>query len=145
MAGVKPSSSSSSAAVYSSHPRSVDIPLFDEEDYEDWVMPRIVASLMANYEANMGKVSKKLWRDLLMASFEMQAQNMMYSDPEKFVWDWEPVKKQKKKSVSFFQDVPYKHSEETGEVFEGPISSHKTYEKEAGEHLPVFVNPELSA
>lgn len=135
--------SSSSAAVYSSHPRSVDIPLFDEDNYEEWVMPRIVASLMANYESNMGKVTKKMWRDLLMATFEIQAQKMLYSDPEKFIWIWEPVKK--KKSVSFFQDVPYKHSEKTGEIFEGPISSHTTYENETGEHLPVFVNPELSA
>lgn len=54
-------------------------------------------------------------------------------------------KKQKpKKSVSFLVDVPYKHSAE-GEVFEGPISSQLTFEKEPGEEKEVFVNPERSA
>jgi hypothetical protein len=51
----------------------------------------------------------------------------------------------KKKNVSFFQDVPYKHSDRTGEVFEGPVTSQLTYEKEKGEDTLVFVNPEYSA
>ena len=50
----------------------------------------------------------------------------------------------KKKNVSFLEDVPYKHSERTGEIFEGPVSSQLHFEKEAGEDRLVFVNPERS-
>lgn len=54
-----------------------------------------------------------------------------------------PKKKKAKKSVSFLVDVPYKHSA-SGEVFEGPIWSQLTFEKEKGEDKEVFVNPERS-
>jgi hypothetical protein len=47
-----------------------------------------------------------------------------------------------KGNVRWFTDIPYKHNE-AGEVFEGPVSSQLTYQKEPGEDKPVFVNPEL--
>ena len=138
-AGLKSRSLSSDA--HSSYTRSANIPLFDEEDYDNWVIPRIAANLMASYEAFVGKVPNGMWRDLLIAKLEMQAHDLVHPNMNKL--NWEPVTKTKKKSVKFFQDVPYKHSKKTGEIFEGPISSQKTYEKEMGEHMLVFVNPEV--
>jgi hypothetical protein len=135
--------SASSTVLSSSHTGSLKIPSFGADDYNEWVLPRLVAARMVAYEANMGKVKQPCWRKTLLALFESIEQDALY--PEDHILHWNEVPKKKKKNVSFFQDVPYKHSERTGEVFEGPVTSQLTFEKDRGEDKMVFVNPECSA
>ena len=142
--GLKPSNvpSLSSTVVRSPRVRAAKIPLFDEDGYEEWVAPKMVAARMAAYEARMGKVSGGIWRKILLDEFERQIDQLLNPDQYTLCWSGVPAKKEKKKSVSFFADVPYKHSERTGEIFEGPVTSQLTFEKERGEDGPVYVNPE---
>jgi hypothetical protein len=141
--GLKPSNvpTLSSTVVHSSHASAAKIPLFDEDGYEEWVVPKMVAARMAAYEAQMGKVSSGIWKKVLLDVFERDIDRALNQHEHTLCWTGVPAKK-KKKSVSFFADVPYKHSERTGEIFEGPVTSQLTFEKERGEDGPVYVNPE---
>jgi hypothetical protein len=133
-------SGSSSTVLQSSQTGALKIPNFDDAGYDAWVLSRLVKARMANYEANMGKVKQTFWRKALMSSFERMEENEMGHQEETLHWEGKPDKG--KKGVSFFMDVPFKHSERTGEVFEGPVSSQLTFEKDKWEDGPVFVNPE---
>lgn len=141
--GLKPHNvpSLSSTVVHSSHTRSVKIPNFDDPGYEAWVLSRIVAARMVEYEAKIGKVQKGFWRKSLITVLETVVRDEISAGDEDCL-DWWGTPEKEKKSVSFFKDVPYKHSARTGEVFEGPVTSQLTFEKERGEDAPVFVNPE---
>lgn len=141
-AGLKPYNvpSLSSKAVQSSHKRTLNIPNFDDPRYDDWILSRIVAGRMANYESRIGKVQKPFWRKALTTVLETVVRDELSTRKAGCFNSWRTYEK---KSVSFFVDVPYKHSAE-GEIFEGPVTSQLTFEKELGEDVLVFVNPESS-
>ena len=129
------------ADVHSTQPCPVTIPNFDDPDYERWVVGRIAANLLRGYELRMNEKPKGVMRKTLISIFQSLAESELFENQRLLVWS-PPRRAKKKKSVSFFADVPYKHSERTGEVFEGPVTSQLTFEKERGEDAPVFVNPE---
>lgn len=122
----------SSSSAYSPRWGGLDIPLFDEDGYEEWVVSKITRGMMALHEVNNGLVLETRRRQIMFVGLEMEAERLVFGHKEK---------KRNNKGVSWFVDVPYKHDEKTGEVFEGPISSQLTYEKVASEKELVFVNP----
>ena len=121
----------SSSSAYSPRWGGLNIPLFDEAGYEEWVVSKITRGMMALHEVNNGLVLEQVRRQIMFVGLEMEAERLVFGAKKK---------KRKNKGVRWFVDVPYKHSEKTGEVFEGPISSQKTYEKEEDEEQLVFVN-----
>lgn len=110
-----------------SHTGSLRIPNFDDPSYESWAIRQIAWSNFCNYETRTGRVSSSIQKTLLN-TFENQAEKMLHRKESDMMWGEVPAKKKKKKSITFFPDVQYKHDMETDEIIKGPVSSSLTYD-----------------